>query len=485
MLTPNFPWKDLFYELKFETAIQLVHHDNFPQSLLQFGLSNIENYTVANEAAMWKYVMQFYFPAIVQHKRAQINDGPKALFINLYQELTSLLNAHSLRFSDFVAAVLHRTAVAAHQMPVLQGLLLSAGVGSVDLATPSQAILDQALIFSAVLGNNDFFNTHYEPHPTAFNRDCLSQALVIAARSGHQRIFYSLLHNVNPPFDAPTLRNALLAAAEEGHIRIIAPLLQAPYSRVLSFSLKKVVELAISHNYPEILTLILRENQHQRFANEIRNGVIEAAEHDLGGIIAKAYQLAAGHFNDNTICRLVRIGSNKGNMTIVRLFVQHSALLKSPATLLGSVKTAMNNQHEDIALLILQQCREGFRVYVKRDLFLLAVELGQFAIVEDFLKNNDLKVDRNFYENARRVAAFHEHANIEQILQDKISTQLLDKENDLRTNVMMDSFTQTFSKLSLSSSEGQYTPAYQACRRLRTSDVIEQQTSASLKAPAL
>jgi hypothetical protein len=484
MLTPNFPWNDLFYELKFETAIQLVQHDNFPQSILQFGLSSIENYTVANEKLLWKYVIKFYFPAIEANKEIQTQSDPKTFFISLYQKLTSLLNANGLSFSDYVKAVLHKTSVASHQMPTLQGLLLSTGIGMFDFEAPSQAVLDQALIFSAVLGNTHFFNTHYEPQPAAFNRDCASQALVLAARTGHHRIFHPLLHNAIPPFDATTLRNALLTAAEEGHIRMVAPLLQAPFSRLLSFSLKRVVELAISRNYPELLVLVLRANQQQRFGSEIRCGVVEAAERNLDGIIAKTYQLAPAQFNDYTICKLVKIAAIKGNMAIISLFVQHPALLKSPSTLLESAKEAMTHEHVSIALLLLQHCRAGFRVYVKRDLFLLAVQLGQLDIVEDYLKNDDLKADRNFFENARQIAAFHEHPSIEIVLQAKIGTFLIDKENNIRTNERVDSFTQAFSKLSLSEVHSQYTPAYLA-HKLRTSDVIEKQPSASLKAPVL
>lgn len=484
MLTPQFPWTDLCYDLKFESVRHLIQHDNFPQSLLTFGLTSNEGYAVVNEKEMWKYAIMFYLPAIVEHKKVQFNENPKLLFIELYQQITLVLKENHLSFSDYVAVVLHQNKVPGYQNPILRGLLIGAGHRTIEAATSGQDILDHALVFSAMLGNDYFITKHFQPNRANYNRQRISQALVFSAKADHQRIFQLLLNNANPQFDATTLRSALLGAAEHGHTRIVASLLVPPYSRFVAFTLKKVVQIAISHNYPEMLMLIFLTNQPQRFGSEIRSGVITAAERNIDSIIVKTHQLAPAQFNDYTICKLMTIGAGHGNLAIVNLFVQHPALLQSPATLIDVVKTAMNNQHVDIALLVLQHCRAGFRVYIKRELFMLAVQLGQQSIVEDFLKHDDLKVKSDFFENARLTAEFHQHLTISSLLEGKISSMHIDKENDLRSNVFLDSFTQAFSKLSLSGSEGQYTPAFLSRKALRTSDIIGKQASVDLKGSA-
>lgn len=389
MLTPQFPWNDLCYDLKFETTQHLISHPNFPQSLRHLALSDMTGHHLANEPGIWRQAILLYFPAILAIKKPQMNGNPKALFIELYQNLLPLLAINNLHFSDFVAAVINRTLVADYQMPALQGLLFSAGHPTLNRQAVDLSILEEALLFAAAIGNHDFFTTHLEQNRAPFSHGALSKAFFIAAYTGHQRIFNLLLTHTHPTFDATTLRDALLAGAGHGHIRIVAPLLQPPYLRLISFSLKKVVELAIQRNYPELLTLLLRDNQHLRYGSEIRTSVILAAKQNLDSIIAKVYQLAPAHFSDNTICKLIRIAATNGNEALVTLFLQHPTLAKSPSTLLESIQIAMNGGHPSIALLLLHQGKSALRTYIKRDLITLATRLGYRDIVEALTDSPD------------------------------------------------------------------------------------------------
>jgi len=474
-----------------ETAAQLVSHENFPGSVINLSLTGIKGHVLANERSVWHQALNVYFPGILPHKKMQKAESPKALFVFLYQNITPLLHVNHLNFADYVASVLHQTPVAPNSMPALQGLRLIAGHLLLEGEAPNAAIVEQALLFAATMGHNDFAEWHFEKQNTIFSHDILQQALLLAARSGHQRLFNLLLTHGHGAFDANCLRNALLAAAVQGHTRIVAPLLLSPYLKMISFSLKKVVELAISHSYPEMLTLLLREKQHLRYSAEISNGVIEAAKHNQDAIIVKAYHLAAVHFNDTTICKIVKIAAAQGNLNLITFFASFPALLKSPSTILQAVRSAMQNGHNTVALHLIQHCRESLRVYVKRELLLLAVQLGQHEIVDDFIKHDDAKAELNFYENALNIALFQEHVETVYILREKLNALASDKENQSRNVENVEHLAQAFARLNVipvdalvAISAKPYTPAYERSPQiLRTSPSIEQHTNGNLMRP--
>jgi hypothetical protein len=161
-----------------------------------------------------------------------------------------------------------------------------------------------------------------------------------------------------------------------------------------------VVSLAIAHHRPEILSLVLRGHDLNRYHSAMQSGLLTAAEKNNTAMIRHLYQLAPKLFADTTICDILEIAARLGNHELIEDFIDHEAILKSPDALFESLQAAMDNNHEAIALRLLQAARNKLKIYAKRELFIEAAEKGFNTILNDLYHNDDLKVDHHFFEKA-------------------------------------------------------------------------------------
>lgn len=411
MLTQFHLFPEMIDELRLQVLEQHVFNTDFPRTLLSFGETARHNRELAKDAVLWRIALEFYFPALVPYKnKAYLKGHPLVVFQSLYRTLHPILGQHHLTFSDFVKAVLEQnTAVDAEQIDILRGLLLAAGHRFSNGVTLNSRIYDHALLFAAVLGNNELVDALLTERKFPFSKAVVCQALLEAARLNHPFVMGSLLTNMHQVFDGTTLRNALTNAASQGHTRIVAQFLQPPFLRIISFTLKKVVHIAISQGYSDMLALILRGNELYRFSSEIRAGALEAAEHNITKGIEQAYRLAPLQFDDFSIRKLLKIAAQSGNNALIDLFVTHSAIMKHAHVLLEALQLAIDQGHESTALLLLQKGQSILKPFVKRDLYLAAARKGFNSLIDELSNHENLKPDGSLYQSAVNLARIYDH----------------------------------------------------------------------------
>lgn len=389
MLTAD--WDVLCEEVKIEILKNLVKSEPFPESLIQFSLTSQENHRLVNDWQVWQEALRCYFPALAAHRVVGKDYQPKNAFHVLYQRVIPILQQANLGFTDFIATVQARPInLSAMQLDCLQGLLLITGHPLPNQEAPSLAVLEQAILFAASIGKADFIQTQLEINGTNFNRAIITQALLLAAKTGHLRTFNLLFAQTRPTIDTTILRNSLLIAAEQGHIALVAQFLQPPTVRIISFTLQKVVSIAITQNYPEMLKLVLQGRPHLHFVADIRHAVICAAHNGHTPIIKHTYHLAADAFNDLTVFRLLEIASQQGNLDLFDLFNTHPAIMRSPSHALTCIKIAMSHRQESIAIALLKATHSKLRQYVKRELLGSATTLGLNALAKELSVNEDI-----------------------------------------------------------------------------------------------
>jgi len=417
MLTQFHLFPEMIDDLRLQVLEQHVYNTDFPRSLLSFGETARHNNELAKDWTLWRQAIAFYFPVTVNYKRTAYLREPLVLFQSLYRSLQPLLSKHHLTFSQFVKAVIEQNAdLAAEQMDVLQGLLLAAGHPMFKGTTLNANIYEHALLFAALLGNSGLVDTLLTERKFPFSKAAVCQALQDAARLNHPFIMGSLLTNMHQFLDSATLRNALITAAEQGNTRIVAQFLQQPFLRIISFSLKRVVHIAIAQNYTDMLSIILRGNDLHRYSCEIRTGALAAVEKNNTHTIEQAFRLAPAQFDDMTIRKLLRTAAKLGNNSLINLFCAHSAITHHPSVLLESLHLAMEHEHESTALLLLQAGRVQLKPFVKRELFLEAAKHGFNSIIDDLNKQDHLKVEVPMLQSAVNLARLYDHEDtVEQL----------------------------------------------------------------------
>ncbi|MGE3317948.1 MAG: hypothetical protein AB7I18_01520 [Candidatus Berkiella sp.] len=409
MLTQFHPFPELSTELKLRIIEELVSDIDFPKSLLSFSLTSQHQRVLAHDWSLWRLAIERFFPAVPTYKKAAYLNDSFALFQSLFRTLQPLLVAHHLTFSDFIKVVIEQQAILdERQLEVILGLLLAAGHPLLKGTTLNPTIAEHALLFATVLGNSELVDTLLSERKFHICKTVVCQALLDAARLNHPFILGSLLTNMNHLLDGTTLRNALTSAASKGHTRIVAQFLQHPFLRVVSFTLKKVVHIAILHGYPDILSLILRGDDTHRYACDIRTGAIEAAQNGSVAGIEKAFQLASAQFDDVTIRKLLKVAAQRGNLVLTQLFVATPAVLRHPNALLESLQLALHEGHESTALLLLQSGRAILKPFVKRELYLEAVKKGFNSLIDELNDHGHLKVDGSFYQTAVNLAKIYD-----------------------------------------------------------------------------
>ncbi|MCS5709941.1 ankyrin repeat domain-containing protein [Candidatus Berkiella aquae] len=464
-------WDILPFEVQLLLTEHLIHTDIPLKTLFNLSLTSRRGYDLFNHAGTWREAVNTYFAPIAAQKRTVMKQDPKKLFLQLYQATSTLLKEQDLSFIHFVNACYNQTQpvqLNEAQIDCLQGLLLCVGrtipqepvpIEPTALAEYTKRQLNihtQGLHFASALGNTHFVREHLENHKTAFATPMLSKAAILCAQTGHHLIFNLLLTHKPQAFDASTRRSALMLAADGGFTKIVAQFFHLPADRVIAFTLKKVVSTAITKNYPEILTLTLRGANHNRFAPDIRLAVIFATEKDNDTIVTKAYELAPKSFNSVTIQQIVLIAAKQGNLPLVTLFAKHPDLLCSSQTVQSAIKIAMQHRHEAIALELITAAHAILRLSVKRDLLEMAVAFGFNSIIRE-LFNQDIKMEPRFYDRLISIAKANLHSDTVRLIKRKMDGLPLEEEKENRTPDWLDTLSDTFCQLKLSSSSYQPT----------------------------
>lgn len=450
MLTPFHPQDGLEDELKLDMLTSLVKSVDFPHSLLAFGRTSKHANALSKDWSVWREAVRVYFPAIVSLKQTEFHKDAHLLFQTLNRHITPLLREHSLTFADYVCAVIEgKSNLADEQLNAIQGLLLASGHPLLNDATPTAAIHEHALLYSAALGNTPWIDGHFVARQFLLSPRVICQALLIASKLGRQFIVSALIGHAFQALDAATIRNALLSAVENGHARVAALFLHPPCLRIVTFTLKAVCRLGMSKNCPDILTLILRNNEQYRYAADLRLGALEAAELGFTSIIAHAYKLAPTQFDDPTVRKLLKTAIRLGNKALMLLFMTHPAISRHPNSILESIQVAMSNNQEALALLLLKAGRNQLKIYVKRELFMDAVRKGFTTIVQDLITADNLKMDETTFKTARNVAKIYQQPATAALLKQYISKPINDKENALSGQEAVDSLSTSIEQLTL------------------------------------
>lgn len=450
MLTPFHPQDGLEDELKLDMLQSLVKSSDFPHSLIAFGRTSRHANALSKDWSVWREALRVYFPAIVSLKQADFLKDPYLLFQTLTRHITPLLREHSLTMADFVSAVVEQKSNLTNEsLDAIQGLLLSAGHPLLNNAPPTAAIHEYALLYSAALGNTPWIDGQLATRPFLLSSRVVNQAMIIAAKLGRQFIISSLINHAFQALDSTTIRNALLSTAENNHARVAALFLQPPCLRVVTFTLKAVCRLAMTKNCPDILSLILRNNEQYRYASELRLGALEAAELGFTDIIAHAYKLAPAQFDDATIRKLLKAAIRLNNRELMILFMTHPAINRHPASILESIQVALASNQEALALLLLQAGRNQLKIYVKRELMMEAVRKGFSTIVHDLITADNLKLDETFLKTARNIAKIYQQPATAALLKQFIAPPLSGNENASHAQEVVESLSTSIEQLSI------------------------------------
>ena len=362
---------------------------------------------ISHEPAIWRNLINQYFPYLHQQKQSSPPVLPKELFIQEFQRVNESINRHP--------------ECASIKPYLFAGL--SGDVGKIKQSDISDNAKEQLYIFAAA-------NGHQKGLDELKNTDiAINKALRLAVKNGHFKAFQMIITQAKQHISAEYKGMSLEIAAKDGQLKIVQTLLNLIGEPISAAYKGQALQRAAEKGRLKIVQFLLTR-AGQQIPDEYKGWASNAAAQNGHLSVAKALLThTAGHLSVEESLMLywrTHIGAIR-KVSLERLRFLHRRVFTSPSLSAEHIdkgralKWAAEKGHLEVVQVLSTHAGLQISAEDKGQALQRAAEKGRLKIVQFLLTRAGQQIPDEYKGWALRDAAEKGHLNVVQFLLTQIS----------------------------------------------------------------